>query len=97
MSLDFVNDTDWGAVGEEALDEVVTLRRSIHADPEIGLHCPRTTDKLKAALVGLDKENHARQNVSPHLGRQLGWSEVPDKRCEISRCKGNRKPASIAP
>ncbi|WP_375420170.1 M20 family metallopeptidase [uncultured Sphingomonas sp.] len=56
MSLDFVNDTDWGAVGEEALDEVVTLRRSIHADPEIGLHCPRTTDKLKAALVGLPLE-----------------------------------------
>ena len=56
MSLDFVNDTDWGAIGEEALGEVVTLRRSIHADPEIGLHCPRTTDKLKAALVGLPLE-----------------------------------------
>ncbi|WP_445193826.1 M20 metallopeptidase family protein [Sphingomonas sp. Tas61C01] len=56
MSLDFVNDTDWGAIGEDALDEVVTLRRSIHADPEIGLHCPRTTDKLKAALAGLQLE-----------------------------------------
>jgi hippurate hydrolase len=56
MSLDFVNNTDWGAVGEEALDDVVTLRRSIHADPEIGLHCPHTTDKLKAALVGLPLE-----------------------------------------
>ncbi|MEO9132481.1 MAG: M20 family metallopeptidase, partial [Sphingomonas sp.] len=32
------------------------LRRAIHADPEIGLHCPRTTEKIKAALAGLPLE-----------------------------------------
>jgi hippurate hydrolase len=56
MSLDYVSDTDWGSVGEGELDEVIALRRSIHADPEIGLDCPRTTAKLKAALAGLPLE-----------------------------------------
>src|SRR4051794_39011573 len=48
--------TDWGAAGEAELAEVVELRRAIHADPEIGLHCPRTTEKIKAALAGLPLE-----------------------------------------
>jgi len=58
MSLDFTSDADWSAVGEAGLDEVVALRRAIHADPEIGLHCPRTTEKAKAALAGLPLEIH---------------------------------------
>jgi amidohydrolase len=56
MSLDVETSTDWEAVGEERLAEAVSLRRAIHADPEIGLHCPRTTDKVKAALAGLPLE-----------------------------------------
>lgn len=44
---------DWRAAAEQANDGVVALRRAIHADPEIGLHCPRTVDKLKSALAGL--------------------------------------------
>lgn len=48
--------TDWNAAGEAELDDVVALRRAIHADPEIGLHCTRTTGKLKAALAGLPLE-----------------------------------------
>lgn len=48
--------TDWTAAGEAELDDVVTLRRAIHADPEIGLDCRRTTEKLKAALAGLPLE-----------------------------------------
>ena len=47
---------DWAAVGEAELGEVVKLRRAIHADPEIGLDCPRTTEKIKAALAGLPLE-----------------------------------------
>ncbi|MFA6112884.1 MAG: M20 family metallopeptidase [Sphingomonas sp.] len=47
---------DWGAAAEAELADVVELRRAIHADPEIGLHCPRTTDKIKAALAGLPLE-----------------------------------------
>jgi amidohydrolase len=48
--------TDWSAVGEAELPDVIELRRAIHADPEIGLHCPRTTEKIKAALKGLPLE-----------------------------------------
>jgi hippurate hydrolase len=55
MSLDEMGG-DWNAAGEAVLDEVVALRRAIHAEPEIGLHCPRTTDKIKAALAGLPLE-----------------------------------------
>ena len=48
--------TDWSSVGAVQLPEVVALRRAIHADPEIGLQCPRTTEKIKAALAGLPLE-----------------------------------------
>ncbi len=47
---------DWVAVGEGQLADVIALRRAIHADPEIGLQCHRTTDKIKAALDGLPLE-----------------------------------------
>ena len=56
MSLDFESTTDWAAIGEESLDAAIELRRAIHADPEVGLHCPRTSDKVKAALAGLPLE-----------------------------------------
>ncbi|THD37897.1 MAG: amidohydrolase [Sphingomonas sp.] len=50
--------TDWTAAGEAELADIVALRRAIHADPEIGNHCPRTTAKLRAALEGLPLEIH---------------------------------------
>lgn len=51
-----VSRTDWTAAGTAELDEVIALRRAIHADPELGLRCDRTTDKIKAALAGLPLE-----------------------------------------
>jgi hippurate hydrolase len=48
--------TDWTAAGEAELPDVIALRRAIHADPEIGLDCRRTTAKIKAALAGLPLE-----------------------------------------
>ena len=48
--------TDWLAASEVRLPEIVELRRAIHADPEIGLQCPRTSEKIKAALSGLPLE-----------------------------------------
>lgn len=48
--------TDWTAAGEAELPDIVALRRAIHADPELGLDCPRTTEKLKDALAGLPLE-----------------------------------------
>ena len=47
---------DFAAMGAEVLDDTVALRRAIHAEPEIGLHCPLTTAKAKAALAGLPLE-----------------------------------------
>jgi len=48
--------TDWTAAAQAGAAEVADLRRAIHADPEVGLDCRRTTDKLKAALAGLPLE-----------------------------------------
>jgi hippurate hydrolase len=54
MSLD--EDHGWVAAAAEQYDDVVALRRAIHAEPEVGLHCPLTTEKAKAALAGLPLE-----------------------------------------
>ncbi len=35
---------------------IVALRRAIHAEPEIGLHTPKTRDKVRAALAHLPLE-----------------------------------------
>jgi hippurate hydrolase len=51
MSLDLLG--SWGEAALDEQDRTVALRRSIHADPELGNDCPRTRDKLKAALAGL--------------------------------------------
>jgi len=37
-------------------DEIVALRRAIHAEPELGLMTPKTRDKVRAALAGLPLE-----------------------------------------
>jgi hippurate hydrolase len=51
MSLDVLG--HWGEAALDVQDTTVALRREIHADPELGLDCPRTRDKLKASLAGL--------------------------------------------
>ena len=48
--------TDFHAAAEAEFDAMVALRRAIHTDPELGLHCTRTTEKLKASLDGLPLE-----------------------------------------
>jgi len=49
--------------GQSLMDEavqmaerIVSLRRAIHADPELGLQTPRTRDKVRAALAHLPLE-----------------------------------------
>jgi amidohydrolase len=54
--MDSLTTTDWAAAGEAELDGVVSLRRAIHAEPELGLHLPKTTAKVKQALAGLPLE-----------------------------------------
>ncbi|GAA2180027.1 M20 family metallopeptidase [Brooklawnia cerclae] len=41
---------------EALLPDLIALRRSLHADPEIGLHLPRTQQKVLDALAGLPLE-----------------------------------------
>lgn len=53
--------TDWtpAALTEAAealLPEMTALRRAVHAEPELGLHNPRTAEKIMAALSGLPLE-----------------------------------------
>lgn len=40
----------------ELSERIVSLRRAIHAEPEIGLHTPKTRDKVRAALAHLPLE-----------------------------------------
>ena len=40
----------------ELQDELAVLRRALHQEPEIGLHLPRTQEKVLAALDGLPLE-----------------------------------------
>ena len=58
MTATLATRTDWTAIGEEQLADVIALRRAIHAEPEVGLQCPLTTQKAKAALAGLPLEIH---------------------------------------
>jgi len=37
-------------------DAIVALRRAIHAEPELGLHTPKTRDKVRSALAHLPLE-----------------------------------------
>jgi amidohydrolase len=46
----------WTTSGEALLEDAVALRRAIHAEPELGLDCPKTTAKIKRALEGLPLE-----------------------------------------
>ena len=44
----------WVEGAQALLPEAVTLRRRIHANPELGLHLPMTTQAVRDALQGLD-------------------------------------------
>lgn len=46
----------WTSAGEALLPDAIALRRAIHAEPELGLHLPRTTEKILKALEGLPLE-----------------------------------------
>ena len=36
-------------------DRIVSLRRAIHAEPELGLETPKTRDKVRAELADLER------------------------------------------
>ena len=89
MSLDFESTTDWAptdwtAIGEDSLDEAITLRRAIHADPEVGLHCPRTSDKVTGrafsrAVCGVPGQATTLHGPPPCTGRHPAQATTPAK------------------
>ncbi|MFG1641403.1 M20 family metallopeptidase [Amycolatopsis sp. NPDC049252] len=50
------------------LDDLVSLRRDLHRIPEIGLHLPRTQERVLAALDGLGLELTLGKNLSSITG-----------------------------
>ena len=56
--------------------DIVALRRAIHAEPELGLHTPRTRDKIRAALAPLPLE----------------WREGPSTTGLVATLKGGAGP-----
>lgn len=56
--------------------DIVALRRAIHAEPELGLHTPRTRDKVREALAGLPLE----------------WREGPSTTGLVATLKGGAGP-----
>ncbi|MEU0794448.1 M20 family metallopeptidase [Amycolatopsis sp. NPDC005961] len=50
------------------LDDLVALRRDLHRIPEIGLHLPRTQERVLAALDGLPLELSLGKNLSSITG-----------------------------
>lgn len=57
-------------------DTIVALRRAIHAEPELGLHTPKTRDKVRAALAHLP----------------LTWREGPSTTGLVATLKGGAGP-----
>ncbi|MCW1384398.1 M20 family metallopeptidase [Novosphingobium sp. KCTC 2891] len=55
-------------------DRIVSLRRAIHAEPELGLHTPKTRDKVRAALAHLPLE----------------WREGPSTTGLVATLKGGK-------
>jgi len=53
-------------------DDIVSLRRAIHAEPELGLDNPRTRDKLRAALGHLPLEWRQGQSTTGLVARLVG-------------------------
>ena len=56
MNVLSIDRDGWTAAGEALLPAAVALRRAIHAEPELGLHLPKTTEKVLKALEGLPLE-----------------------------------------
>ena len=57
-------------------DAIIALRRAIHAEPELGLHTPRTRDKVRLALSHLPLE----------------WREGPSTTGLVATLKGRAGP-----
>jgi hippurate hydrolase len=66
----------WRAGARELMPQVVALRREIHQYPELGLHLPETTRRVREGLAGLDVDIVEGKSTSSLIvtlrGRQQG-------------------------
>lgn len=72
--------SEWVGAAEAGRDELIGLRRAIHSEPELGLDCPRTRDKLEVALADLPltirRSGHCTGFVAELAGARPGRSVV---------------------
>ncbi|GAA1686819.1 M20 family metallopeptidase [Fodinicola feengrottensis] len=61
----------------ELSDELIALRRELHQIPEIGLHLPRTQEKVLAALDGLPMEVTSGKSLTSVVGVLRGGAPGP--------------------
>ncbi|MCW1429412.1 M20 metallopeptidase family protein [Novosphingobium sp. JCM 18896] len=67
------------AGASELAPRITELRRAIHAEPELGLHTPKTRDKVRAALAHLPLE----------------WREGPSTTGLVATLKGDKPGRSV--
>ena len=68
------------AVADAPAPDLIDLRRTLHAIPEIGLHLPRTQAVVLDALAGLDIEITRGRALSSVVGVVRGSAPSPDPR-----------------
>ena len=61
----------------ELAPELIRLRRSLHAEPEVGLRLPRTQDKVLTALDGLAVDIHTGEALSSVVAVVRGTGSAP--------------------
>ncbi|MBS0470184.1 MAG: amidohydrolase [Proteobacteria bacterium] len=67
----------WRAGARELMPEVVALRRRIHQFPELGLHLPETTRRVREGLAGLDVEIAEGKSTSSLIVTLRGREQGP--------------------
>jgi amidohydrolase len=67
----------WREGAQELMPMVVALRRDIHQHPELGLHLPETTRRVREALAGLDVEIAESKSTSSLIATLRGASQGP--------------------
>ncbi|MFF3037923.1 M20 metallopeptidase family protein [Arthrobacter citreus] len=67
----------FAAEGQDLLPELVALRRDIHREPEVGLHLPRTQEKILDALDGLGLEITTGKSLSSVTAVLRGGEDGP--------------------
>ena len=67
----------FAAEGQDLLPDLVSLRREIHREPEVGLHLPRTQEKILDALDGLGLEITTGKSLSSVTAVLRGGEDGP--------------------